>query len=69
MAEYMTDQEVKTREDAVDAFMAHVALAESRGDINVSLALEQAAKIRDELERLAEIEKLYDDAMSAGPRC
>jgi hypothetical protein len=61
----MTQEEVAERERAIDVFMAHVALAEDRKDANVSLSLKDAIEIRDELERLEEIERRYDDAMSA----
>lgn len=64
MTTHLTASEVAERERVVDVFLAHVALAETRGDVNVRLALKDAVELRNELERLLEIESCYDDAMS-----
>ena len=65
MTEYMTQEEVAERERAVDVFMAHVALAEMHGSPNVLVALKDAIEVRNELQRLAEIEEAHDAALSA----
>lgn len=62
MTEFMTLDEMAERERNVEAFKAAVHSAETNGYMSVNLTIAQAAEIRNELERLEDIEDRYDRA-------
>lgn len=61
MSDVITMAEVAERERVIEVFMARVALAEDSKETPLKIQLTDAVEIRDELERLYEIERRYDN--------
>lgn len=61
---YMTPEEVLERERALDVFLASVSAAEMSGSSYIIVQIKDAAEVRNELERLSEIEDQYDSSQS-----